>query len=67
MLAGRGRPVRGKKPTINLSSLLSRDPGFKFYRGRGWYPTAERGGGAINVSYAPKSDAPLAQTSRASS
>src|SRR3972149_652579 len=43
MLAERGRPIGGGDPNINLSSVLSRDPGFGYVRGRGWYPNATRG------------------------
>lgn len=37
LLAERGRPVGGKNPTINLSSILSRDPRFENVPGRGWH------------------------------
>ena len=35
-LSEQGRPVGGKNPNINLSSILSRDPRFETVPGRGW-------------------------------
>ena len=36
ILKERARPVGGKNPNINLSSILSRDPRFETVPGRGW-------------------------------
>ena len=42
ILGEQGRPVGGKNPKINLSSILSRDPRFENVPGRGWRVKREK-------------------------